>query len=229
MKIENKLILNELNLLSDKKYKIFNSKIVPTKQSMLGVRIPILRKIAKQIIEEDATSFIELNKQGVYEMVLLEGIVLSYIDKPFKELAPLVENYLGKVDNWAQVDTPILSFKSILKDKFFVYEIVNKWIKSDREYVVRAALVILLSYFIQKEFLEDIFKLSQEVEHDGYYVYMANAWLLSVCMAKYPNETISFFKLNNLDKKTHNKAIQKSIDSFRVSNNDKLIIKNLKV
>ena len=229
MKIEYESILNELNLLSDEKYKIFNSKIVPTKQSMLGVRIPILRKIAKQIINEDAIKFIELDKQDVYEMVLLEGIVLSYIDKTFKDLVPLIENYLGKVDNWAHVDTPMLSFKSISNDKFFVYKIVNKWIKSDKEYVVRTALVILLKFFVQKEYLEDIFKLSQEVKHDGYYVHMANAWLLSVCMVKYPNETIAFFKLNNLDKRTHNKAIQKSIESFRVSKSDKLIIKNLKV
>lgn len=229
MKKEDKLILNKLKLLSEKKYKIFNSKIVPTKQFMLGVRVPILRKIAKQIIKEDATIFIELDKQNIYEMILLEGIVLSYIDKPFKELVPLVERYLDKVDNWAQIDSPILSFKTILKDKKFVYKVINKWLKSNQEYVVRAALVILLSYFVQKDYLEDIFKLSQELEHDAYYVYMANAWLISVCMAKYPNETITFFKLNNLDKKTHNKAIQKSIESFRVSKDDKLIIKNLRV
>ncbi len=221
-------ILTQLQNLSEDKYKNFNSKIIPTKQLMLGVRIPILKKIAKQIIKKDATSFLVLNKANVYEMVILEGLVLSFIDKPFKELVPSIENYLDKVDNWAQIDSPILSFKSINKDKTFVLGVVKKWHKSEKEYVVRTALVILLSYYVQEEYLADIFKLSQEVKHEGYYVYMANAWLISVCMAKYPDKTLVFFRSNSLDKKTHNKAIQKSIESFRVSKENKIIMKKLK-
>ena len=229
MKQVNLTILNDLTLLSEEKYRLFNAKIVPTKQTMLGVRVPLLRKIAKEIIQKEPMKFIKLDKQNVYEMVLLEGVVLSYMEKSFQELLPLIEDYLDKVDSWSQVDTPILSFKSIKKEKDFVYEVILRWLESDKEYVVRTALVILLSYFVQKEYLKDIFRLSQELKHDGYYVYMANAWLISVCMAKYPNETIAFLKSNTLDKKTHNKAIQKSIESFRVSKENKLILKTIRV
>lgn len=229
MKQADMTILNDLKFLSEKKYKLFNAKIVPTKQTMLGVRVPLLRKIAKEIIQNEPMKFIKLDKQNIYEMVLLEGIVLSYMEQSFQELLPIIEDYLDKVDNWAQIDTPILSFKSIEKDKVFVYSVASRWLVSDKEYVVRAALVILLNYFVQKEYLQDIFIFSQELKHDGYYVYMANAWLISVCMAKFPNETMSFFKSNTLDKKTHNKAIQKSIESFRVSKYNKSILKKLRV
>ena len=89
MKNEYILVLKELKSLAEEDYKAFNRKIIPTKQTVLGVRLPILRKIAKRIAKEKAIEFIKLDKQNIYEMVLLEGMVLSYLDKSFKELLPL--------------------------------------------------------------------------------------------------------------------------------------------
>ena len=92
-------------------------------------------------------------------------------------------------------------------------------------------LELLLLYFfviIYEEHLQTIFNISNKVTHKGYYVFMANAWLISVCMVKFPEETITFFKDNQLDKITHNKAIQKSRESNRVSKEDKSFLKNLK-
>ncbi|MCK5294315.1 MAG: DNA alkylation repair protein [Arcobacteraceae bacterium] len=223
----NNQIFNKLKTLSDDNYKAFNNKIIPTKQITLGVRLPILRKIAKEIVKDDAINFLNLDKQNIYEMIMIEGLVLSYMNKPFKELLPSIECFLNKVDNWAQIDSTICSFKNIKKEKNYILDIVKIWIKSDNEFVVRAALIILLSYYIQEENLFMIFKLSQSVKHKGYYVFMGNAWLISVCMAKFPTKTIDFFKDNTLDIKTHNKAIQKSRESYRVSHKDKVIIKLL--
>jgi 3-methyladenine DNA glycosylase AlkD len=221
-------ILGKLKTLSDDNYKAFNNKIIPTKQITLGVRLPILRKIAKEIVKDDAIKFLNLDKQNIYEMIMIEGLVLSYMNKPFEELLPSVECFLNKVDNWAQIDSTICSFKSIAKEKDYILCIVKIWIKSDNEFVVRTALIILLSYYIQEENLALIFKLSQSIQHKGYYVFMGNAWLISVCMAKFPIQTIKFFKNNTLDVKTHNKAIQKSRESYRVSKKDKIIINLLK-
>lgn len=222
------LILEELKNLAEEDYKAFNSKIIPTKQTTLGIRLPILRKIAKRIAKEDAIAFIQLDKQDIYEMILLEGMVLSYMDKSFKELFPLTEMFLKKVDNWAQIDSTICDFKNIAKEKEYILTVVQKWLKSDKEFIVRAGLVMLLAHYVQKENLEIIFKLSQSVVNSGYYVHMGNAWLISACMAKFPDETIIFFETNTLDKKTHNKAIQKSRDSYRVSKEHKAIINELK-
>jgi len=221
-------ILKNLKNLSEESYKAFNNKIIPTKQKMLGVRLPILRKMAKQIAKENPLDFIELDKNNIYEMIMLEGMVISYMDKSFKELLPLTEFFLDKVDNWAQIDSTVCNFKTIKQEKKYVLTIVKKWLKSDKEFVVRAGLIILLSHYVEKNNLEMIFKLSQSVKNNAYYVYMGNAWLISVCMAKFPDETIIFFEKNSLDKKTHNKAIQKSRESFRVSKTNKDIINKLK-
>jgi 3-methyladenine DNA glycosylase AlkD len=221
-------VLDELRSLGEDDYKAFNRRIVPTKHETLGIRVPVLRKIAKRIAKDEAVEFIRLDKQNIYEMILLEGMVLSYMDRSFKELLPQTEIFLEKVDNWAQIDTTICNFKNIKNEKEDVLKIVKRWLKSDKEFFVRAGLITLLSHFVKKEYLEMIFSLSQSVKHTGYYVHMGNAWLISVCMAKFPDETIEFFKNNTLDKKTHNKAIQKSRESFRVSKEDKALINKLK-
>ena len=219
-------ILETLNNLGEKDYKLFNSKIIPTKQKMLGVRIPILRNLAKDIVKDKPFKFIELDKANSYEMIMLEGMVLSYMKKPFLELLPYIDNFLDKVDNWAQIDSVVCNFKKINKDEGLV--VINKWLESDKEFVVRAGLVMLLDHYIYEEYLELIFKTVQDVKHKAYYVYMANAWLISVCMAKFPIQTIEFYKSNSLDSKTINKSIQKSRESFRVSKEHKALLLNYK-
>ena len=227
MKIKN-TILNELTNLAEDDYKKFNDRIIPTNQKTLGVRVPILRKIAKRIAKKEAIEFVKLNKQNIYEMILLEGLVLSYMDKSFVDILPLTENFLLKVDNWAQIDSTVCNFKGIEKEKEDVFQTVKTWLESEKEFIVRAGLIILLAHYVKEENINMIFTLSQKVKHTGYYVYMGNAWLISVCMAKFPVETIRFFEENTLDKRTHNKAIQKSRESYRVSKEHKDLMKNLK-
>ncbi len=222
------LVLQKLKRLSDEKYRAFSRKIVRTKQEMLGVRMPALKKIAKGITKQHPDEFISAEKQNIYEMVMLEGLVLSYMDRSFFDLLPMTENFLCKVDNWAQVDSTVSAFRNISREKDKVFSVVEKWLKSDNEFFVRAGLVVLLAHYVEEQNLDMIFDLSQRVSHTGYYAYMANAWLISVCMARFPKQTIRFFKSNTLDNKTHNKAIQKSRESYRVSKEDKDIINKLK-
>lgn len=221
-------ILKELEALADSKYREFNRKIVQTKQQVLGVKIPLLRKIAQKIAKNNPIEFIKIEKPNIYEIILLEGFVLAYMQKSFLETLSLFDNYLTKVDSWAQIDSVVSSFKSIQKEKSEVLEIVKEYLKSDREFVVRTGLVILLVYYVEQKNLDMIFKLSQDVKHQGYYVKMANAWLISICMVKFPKETLLFFKDNRLDKFTHNKAIQKSRESFRLFSEYKDILLKLK-
>ncbi len=221
-------ILNELKNLSEESYKEFNVKIIPTSQNVLGVRLPLLRQVAKRIAKENPLEFIASDKQNVYEMVMLEGLVLAALKEPFVDLLPQIEDFLAKIDNWGHIDSVFGSFKSIKKDPEGVMQVVLKWLESEHEFVVRAALVILLGYYVEEKYLNTVFRLSQQVTHKAYYVHMANSWLISVCMAKYPEQTIEFFKANTLDAKTHNKAIQKSRESFRVSQEHKDLLLVLK-
>lgn len=104
-------VFDELSSLAEEDYKKFNSNIVNTKQKVLGVRMPLLKKIAQRISLTDAHAFISLDKQNKYEMILLEGLVLSYMKESFIELVPAMERFLNKADSWAQIDSTILSFK----------------------------------------------------------------------------------------------------------------------
>ncbi len=221
-------ILEELQRLAESEYKAFNAKIIPTKQQTLGVRVPALRKLAKHIAKNDPLAFIRLDKKNIFEMILLEGMTISCLDQSFIDLLPLTEAFLDKVDNWAQIDTTICDCKHIKNEKEAILPVISTWLRSEKEFVVRAGLVLLLAHYVEKRFLETIFSLSQQVEHEGYYVFMANAWLISVCMAKYPEETLTFFGNNSLDRRTHNKAIQKSRESYRVSKEHKVLLNQLK-
>lgn len=221
-------VLEEVKNLADDEYRKFCTTFVSTRQQMFGVRLPSLRKIAKRIAKQEPLSFITEEKQNIYEMILLEGMVLSYMDKPLAEILPFCESFLDKVDNWAQIDSTFCNFKSVRNEAAMALDVVRTWLKSDKEFTVRAGLVILLAHYVRQENLDMIFGLSQKVNHKGHYVHMANAWLISVCMAKFPEETIIFFQENSLDNKTHNKAILKSRESLRVSKEHKLIIHELK-
>jgi 3-methyladenine DNA glycosylase AlkD len=221
-------ILKELKRLADNDYKTFNTRIIPTQQTTLGVRVPQLRKIAKRIVKENPIEFVRSDKQNIFELIMLEGMVLSYMDRPFNELLPFTEKFLHKVDNWAQIDSTVCNYKNIANEKDTVLVVVKRWLSSEHEFVVRAGLVILLAHYVEKENLSMIFEFAQSVKHNGYYVHMGNAWLISVCMAKYPEETLAFFRNNTLDAKTHNKAIQKSRESFRVAKEYKTLLLGLK-
>ncbi|MFO7818110.1 MAG: DNA alkylation repair protein [Thermodesulfobacteriota bacterium] len=221
-------VLEELRGLSDDNYKAFNKKIIPTAQETLGVRLPVLRKIAARIAKNSPDEFLRMDKGNIYELVMLEGLVLSCLNRSFVRLLPLTENFLGKVDNWAQVDSTVCKFKRIKREREDVLAVVKRWLRSENEFIVRAGLVILMTHFIDEQHLDTVFELAQSFSHTGYYASMGNAWLISVCMAKYPRETIDFFRKNSLDNNTHNKAIQKSRESFRVSKVDKEVISKLK-
>ena len=221
-------ILQHISSLSDSSYKEFNAKIIPTHQHVLGVRLPALRKVAKAIMADNPKNFISLNKDNIYEMVMLEGIVLSLLKEEFTHITPLLEQFIDKVDNWAQIDSTIAQCWGVKKDKAAVFHVVKRWLKSEKEFVVRAALVLMIFHFVEDKYIDEVLLLSQAVQHEAYYVYMANAWLVSVCMAKIPDKTLPFFAHNYLDKRTQNKAIQKSRESFRVSPSHKEQLKEFK-
>jgi len=221
-------VLEELEALAEVKYKEFNQKIVPTKQKMLGVRLPHLRKIAKKIAKQNPYEFLALEKQNIYEMIFLEGLVLSYIKEDFTTLVPHLEDFLKKVDNWSQVDSTFSGFKSIKMQQEKVLEVIKGWLNSKDEFIVRSALVILLLYYVQEKYLKIIFDIVQNVTHQGYYVKMANAWLLSVCMMRFPQETLEFLRYTSLDDFTYNKAISKSNDSYQITKEYKSKLKNLR-
>lgn len=205
-----------LQSLSDKKYQEFNQKIVITKYPMLGIKIPSLRLLVKEITKGNYKEFLKYAKNTYLEEIFIKGLVISKITD-INELIPYFNDYLSLMDNWAVVDTFCNSLKIVNTNKDKFLEIITDLIKTNEEYKVRTGLVLLLNYYVSKEYLPLIFDYLDNIKSDLYYINMAEAWLLCEVFIKYPDDTLKYFEKNNLNTFTINKTISKIRDSYRVS------------
>ncbi|KSV58619.1 DNA alkylation repair protein [Acetivibrio ethanolgignens] len=225
-----------LRKLSDEKYREFHSGLVPGKDNILGVRIPKLRAFAKEICREDWRLWLSLNKEALeasevlYEEILLQGLVIAGgRDASFEELLKNIREFVPYIDNWAVCDTFCASLKQTKKHKKEMWEFLQPYLESDKEYFIRFGVVMLLDYYVDREYLEKLYAVFDSIHHEGYYVKMAVAWALSVCYVKFPKETMRYLKNNKaLDDFTYNKAIQKTCESYRVEPEEKERLKTMK-
>ena len=220
--------LSELYSLQDLKYKEFHSKLIMS-DKLIGVRTPELKRIAKAIARSNYKEFFNENKHELYEENMVHGLALGYLKLEFDELKPLVDEFIPYIDNWAVCDATVANLKVYKKNKTkdIVFNEIKKYLNNSNPWINRFAYVLLLEYFIEEKYIEDIFELCSTYK-DEYYVKMAIAWLISMCYIKYKGRTITFLKKNKLDSWTHNKAIQKIIESYRVDETDKKMLRGLK-
>lgn len=220
--------INYLHSLQDLKYKEFHSKLLNNQINLIGIKTPILRNIAKDISKGNYIEFLNLNQHKYYEENIIHGFIISNLKLPINEIINHINNYLQFIDNWATCDLICSSLKIISKNKDVFLKYINKLIIKDNEWTRRFCFVILLDYYIESPYLEKIFYLCDNYNNDKYYVNMAIAWLISICYIKHKEQTIIYLNNNKLDKFTHNKAIQKIIESNRISKEEKNKIKLLK-
>lgn len=211
-------ILLNLESFRDEKYAKFQSKLIKTEMKILGVRVPVLRKFAKGL---ESLEFLRAWKRGIYELNLLEGLVVSSINLEFKTRLEIYDEFIKKADNWALIDS--VKFKGFDRDMLF--KAIKVWLSSSDEFIKRAGYVNLVYHFVDDGWLEFIFGI--EDKSVGYYDTMGHAWLISECMAKYPDKTFEFLKSRSLKERTFKKAVSKSLDSFRVSGFYKKELKKL--
>lgn len=213
----------------DKTYKEFNSKLIPNVSSdtQIGVRIPHIRKIAKEIKNTDESEkFLRNLPHRYFEENNLHGYLLETIND-FDRAIKLTEEFLPYINNWATCDT--ISPKIFRKNLPALYERIKVWLNSDKTYTIRFGINMLMKFFLDESFTDGILVLVAEIESDEYYVNMARAWFFATAMAKQREKTFSIIKNRNLDKWTHNKTIQKCIESFRISDDDKKKLKELRL
>lgn len=220
-----------LNENADEKYRDFHSSLVPNtdKKEFLGVRMPVLRKIGKDISKGNPKGFLEISSKNIYEIKMLRGIVTGLIKpKDFKEFTLLCDNFTEEINNWALCDSFCSGLKQTkkYKDEFFKY--LEKYLNSNNEWKIRFALVIMLNYYLEDEYIDTVLTRCDAVENKAYYVSMAQAWLVATALAKCREKTLDYLHNNSLDDVTFNKAIQKSIESYRIDDETKLYIRTLK-
>ena len=215
-------IRNRLISLSDEKYRIFSSSLIPNIDNLLGVRLPILRKLAKEIAHGDWEEFLNAECQYMEE-TMLQGLVIG-----LKGDLSHVEKFVPKINNWSVCDSFCCSLKFTNDNPSEVWEFIQKYLNSNKEYDIRFGTVMILNYFVEEKYLEKIFGFINRFSNKEYYAQMAVAWLVSVCFAKFPDKTMDFLKHTTLDDCTYNKSIQKITESLKTDKITKQKIKLLK-
>ena len=217
-------LLEELKKYQEDSLKEFSDKIIPN-SNILGIRNPILKNLAKEMVKEGNFDF--FNEAHYYhEEFMVHVFMLIYIkDKElvYKEIDRLVP----MINNWAMCDG-LMNVKIIDKNREYFYPLINKYKSKYTEFEVRFVLVMLLSHYLVDEYIDDVFKIIEDSFAKDYYARMAKAWLIAECMIKYREKTLEFFKNTHIDSWTYNKAIQKCLESFRISDTDKEYLRSIK-
>ena len=214
-------LIKELYKYEDKKYKVFNEKIVKTNKKMIGVKTPIIKDMAK------TTNDLTIFKDEYYEEILLHGFSLSRI-KDFDLFLNELNNFIYKIDNWAICDMTSSACKIVKKNKDKMLIFINNNIKSDNVWIVRFSFTLLLNYYVDDKYIDMVFNYIEKDKNDYYYIMMVKAWLISKCFIYFRDKTFMFLKTSGIDNITYNKAIDKICDSYRVSKNDKILLRKMK-
>ena len=221
-------IRKELKKLQDKGYREMQVTIIPTvdADSIIGVRTPALRQLAKEFAKrEDISEFLSDLPHKFFEENQLHAFILSGM-KDAESCIRLVDEFLPYVDNWATCDQ--MSPKVFKKHKQLLLEYVDKWIRSEHTYVKRFAIGMLMEHFLDEDFKTSYLTKVSKIRSEEYYVNMMIAWYFATALAKQYEDTLPFIEKQKLDKWTHNKSIQKAVESYRITPEQKEYLKTLK-
>ena len=214
---------------ADEKVSAFASKLITTKSRIYGVKLPKLRKFVKNMTDKERLSYLneDLTDKS-YEEILLYGFALGSQKLSYEEFLTYFYKFVPFVDNWSTCDSPLSSMKIITKNrKEFLIEI-DKLLSSNENFQQRIAIVALLDFYINEEYIDLIFNYCEKIRSSAYYVCMAKAWLLSFCYIKFKNETYDYLLNGMIDDFTLNKTISKICDSYRVDDMDKQRVRLLR-
>ena len=223
-------IKKELENLADKKYREFHKGLCPGTENILGVRIPVLRNYAKKLsIEKEIKYLLENIDNQYYEEIMLQGMLIGLEkDNNIQNILNDIEKFVPKIDNWAVCDVFCGGLKITKKYLEEMWNFLQKYLKSEKEFEIRFGVVMLLDYYITEEYLEKDFKIFDDIKSEKYYVQMAVAWAISICLIRFYDRTIEYLKNANLDKFTYNKALQKAIESYRITDMQKQELRKMK-
>lgn len=222
-------IREELKSLADSKYREFHAALLPGADNILGVRIPQLRLIAKRIAKEnDWRTFVEAKDIRYYEETMLQGMVIGMAKTEPDEQLEYIARFILSISNWAVCDIFCGELKTaVRKGKERVWQFIQPYLKSDKEFEIRFGIVMLFHY-IDGEHIDPLLEYADSFAHEAYYARMAMAWMISICFVKFPEKTMEYLKRSKLDNWTYNKALQKTVESLRVDKETKDRLRSMK-
>ena len=224
-----KTVVDLLFSKQDIKYRDFQAPLFPNidKETMIGVRTPELKKLAKELFNtETANKFIETLPHRYFDENQLHAFIISLI-KDYQTCLKEVERFLPYVDNWGTCDQ--LSPKVFAKHKDELIIPIKKWLKSKHTYTSRFAIGMLMQHYLDESFKEEYMEMVASIKSEEYYVNMMIAWYFATALAKQWDSSIKYIEDKFLDPWVHNKTIQKAVESYRISDEQKTYLKSLKV
>lgn len=217
-----------LKVYAEDEYRDFSVKLTPSGRPILGVRVPLVRKLAGLVPKEKIENLLK-RKPTTFEEVLVRGFLICRL--PYEKMLVKFDSQVDYIDNWSTCDLFCAGLKKSLKkhQEEFLDLKIRGLLEDKREFAVRGGLVLLKCHYMDAQYLEFIFEASERLaERDEYYVKMAIAWLLSECFIKYPAATAGYLVNSSLPKWTFNKTISKICDSYRVDAETKKMLKKMR-
>lgn len=216
--------------MAEEKYKDFTQSLVPGSRPMLGVRIPAQRKLAREIAKGDWKSYLDNARDDSFEEVNLQGFVTGYAKTDYETILPYIRKYVDKINDWSLCDGFCATLKIVKKHKAEFKEVLRQYALKDSEFKQRFVAVILMNYYLEEEDIDETLIMLNELKNKDYYCKMGVAWAIATAMAKQRDKVFEYLKVgnNSLDDFTYNKAIQKMIESYRISDDDKAILRMMK-
>lgn len=219
------MIQKTLLSMGEESYREFSSKLMPTveKSKVIGIRIPILRKYAKSL--ENYEAFLQELPHTYFEENNLHAFLIER-EKDFDRCVEKLDAFLPYVDNWATCDSMKPKVLKKEPEKLLLY--IEKWINAKDVYTVRYAILLLMSFYLDELFDKKYLQMVAEVGSDAYYINMMRAWYFATALAKQYEEALPYVENRKLDAFTHQKTIQKAIESLRITKEQKAYLKTLK-
>ena len=218
----------KLFALQDLKYKNFNAKLLPTVEAekIIGVRSPELHKLTKNFFQDrDAEIFLQDLPHKYFEENSIHGILLCEM-KNFETCLQGVKNFLPYIDNWANCDS--LVPKIFAKHTAELEGEIKNWLASNETYTIRFGILMLMKFYLGKNFDKKYLRQVSEIENKNYYVEMMAAWFFAEALIKQYDAAIIFLQENLLSESVHRKTIQKAVESRRISDDKKIYLKSLR-
>ncbi len=211
--------------MGEAEYREFSSKLMPTveKAKVIGVRVPLLRKYAKTL--ENYEGFLKELPHKYFEEDNLHGFLIER-EQDFDRCIKLLDEFLPYIDNWATCDGTKPKVLKTQPKRLMTH--IQKWIESEEVYTVRYAINLLMSIYLDENFDKKHLDMVAKVKSGEYYINMMRAWYFATALAKQYDETITYIEENRLDIWTHNKTIQKAVESYRISREQKQYLRTLK-
>jgi len=213
---------------ADEKYRDFQKGLILGDEKMIGIRMPRLRQLGKEISKGNWKAFISLGGADYIEEKLLKAIVAGLSITDIREFITTAEDFIPLIGNWAVCDAFCSGAKIVRKHQEEFWPVIEKWLRSDNPWAVRAGIVMIISHYMTEDYLIIALNLCERIQSDNYYVRTAQAWLVSEAYARFPVKTHDYLTRSLLDDWTFNKALQKARESFRVSDERKYILLSMK-